>query len=311
MNGENFWGLPVPVSNSPVTFDLEGKCLHVTQVALKGEGSVRLEVSTAILRKQRLVLATLSETHPQAVLDATFFETDKKVTFHAKGNKGDSIHLTGVVVASRETGPNQSDDESDSDYGPSDAQSLEENDRDHTEMQDEQAKDQSNRKKRKHEVDDDPLSMSGDEEEDEEVVSPVSKKKKKKKKRKKEKQDAPNGTAGDDETNFHERRSGLKVAVTKQGRGSKATPGEKISIIYRGYLVENGNMFDSSDGQEPLKFRVGHGVCIKGMDEGALGMKVGEERILVMPPNLAYGPKGIPGVIPPHSTLRFEVSRVE
>lgn len=91
------------------------------------------------------------------------------------------------------------------------------------------------------------------------------------------------------------------------GNGADVKSGDKISIHYLGTL-ENGNKFDSSyDRGQPFETIIGVGQVIRGWDEGVLGMKVGGKRKLIIPFDLAYGERGIPGVIPPKSTLIFEV----
>jgi len=101
--------------------------------------------------------------------------------------------------------------------------------------------------------------------------------------------------------------SGLKYDVIQPGTGETATAGKVVSVHYTGWL-EDGTKFDSSrDRGQPFEFVLGRGQVIKGWDEGVAGMKVDEKRKLYIPANLAYGTRGVPGVIPPNSTLVFEV----
>lgn len=100
--------------------------------------------------------------------------------------------------------------------------------------------------------------------------------------------------------------SGLQIQDLKLGTGPKVTQGRAVLIHYKGTLL-NGKVFDSSYGKKPLKFKVGKGDVIKGMDMGVMGMHVGGSRKLVIPANLAYGKQSLPG-IPANSTLVFEIS---
>ena len=70
---------------------------------------------------------------------------------------------------------------------------------------------------------------------------------------------------------------------------ARAKPGDSVKIHYTG-TFENGTVFDSSAGREPLRFTVGAGEMIRGFDEGVVGMQVGEEKTLHVPADRAYGP---------------------
>jgi FKBP-type peptidyl-prolyl cis-trans isomerase len=101
--------------------------------------------------------------------------------------------------------------------------------------------------------------------------------------------------------------SGLEYWDIKVGTGATATKGSAVKVHYTGWLT-NGKMFDSSVGKAPFTVEpLGSAPVIKGWNEGLQGMKVGGKRQLRIPPDLAYGPGGYPGIIPPNSTLIFDV----
>lgn len=101
--------------------------------------------------------------------------------------------------------------------------------------------------------------------------------------------------------------SGLQYWDIKLGTGDVAKEGSRVRVHYTGWLT-NGKKFDSSvDAGKPFDFRIGNGDVIKGWEEGVTGMRVGGKRQLRIPPNLAYGKDGYPGVIPPNATLIFDI----
>lgn len=92
------------------------------------------------------------------------------------------------------------------------------------------------------------------------------------------------------------------------GDGTEAVRGDMVAVHYTGWLID-GTKFDSSkDRDRPFTFQLGVGQVIKGWDQGVRGMRVGGVRKLTIPPELAYGPRSAGGgVIPPNSTLIFEI----
>ena len=105
--------------------------------------------------------------------------------------------------------------------------------------------------------------------------------------------------------------SGLTYLITKKGTGRQLKAGDTVVLNYTGTLT-NGVKFDSSyDRNEPLAFKLGAGRVIKGWDEGVAKLRVGDHAILMIPGKLAYGPKGVPNVIPPDATLIFIIEVVD
>lgn len=90
------------------------------------------------------------------------------------------------------------------------------------------------------------------------------------------------------------------------GNGATVKNGDKVTVNYIGTL-QNGKQFDNSYTRgTPFTFTVGAGEVIKGWDQGLIGMKVGGQRILVIPSDLAYGAQGA-GPIPANATLVFAI----
>ncbi len=106
--------------------------------------------------------------------------------------------------------------------------------------------------------------------------------------------------------------SGLMYIEQQEGSGNSPTRGQKVEVHYTGYLAEEGfkrgKKFDSSlDRNQPFTFTLGVGQVIKGWDEGVAKMKEGTKSTLIIPPELGYGARGAGSVIPPNSTLIFDV----
>jgi FKBP-type peptidyl-prolyl cis-trans isomerase len=98
-----------------------------------------------------------------------------------------------------------------------------------------------------------------------------------------------------------------EVAV---GNGPTAKDGDTVEMHYRGTFLD-GKQFDASyDRGQTFSFKVGAGQVIKGFDMLVLGMKPGGKRKGTIPPEFGYGSRGAGGVIPPNTTLIFEVELV-
>lgn len=106
--------------------------------------------------------------------------------------------------------------------------------------------------------------------------------------------------------------NGILYKVIATGSGSKPIIGTTISVHYTGWLLKNndtlGTKFDSSvDRGQKFQFPVGAGRVIAGWDKMLADMQPGEKRIIILPPNMAYGSHGAGAAIPPNATLVFEV----
>jgi len=94
-----------------------------------------------------------------------------------------------------------------------------------------------------------------------------------------------------------------------KGKGKKAKAGDNVSVQYVGNSWSTGAQFDASwdRGSEPFTFPLGAGQVIPGWDQGVAGMKEGGRRLLVIPPDLAYGAQSPSPDIGPNETLIFVV----
>ena len=110
----------------------------------------------------------------------------------------------------------------------------------------------------------------------------------------------------------------LQITDVKAGTGIQGTNGRILTVNYTGWLYStsaadhHGNQFDSSrdPGRQPYSFTLGVNQVIAGWDQGLLGMRVGGQRTLIIPPSLGYGSRGTTG-IPGNSTLVFDVELLD
>jgi FKBP-type peptidyl-prolyl cis-trans isomerase FkpA len=93
------------------------------------------------------------------------------------------------------------------------------------------------------------------------------------------------------------------------GTGPEASAGKMVVVHFNAFLPDGTRFDNSRDFDEPKEFTLGSGAVIRGWDEGMRGMKVGGKRLLVIPPDQAYGQAGAP--VPPGSTVVYEVELLE
>ena len=106
-------------------------------------------------------------------------------------------------------------------------------------------------------------------------------------------------------------KSGLFHLIENKGNNDFPSIGSTVSVHYTGKLVD-GTIFDSSyQRNKPISFVLGKGQVIQGWDEGLLKMAKGGSGKLVIPSNLAYGENGAGGIIPPNSTLIFDLELID
>lgn len=110
----------------------------------------------------------------------------------------------------------------------------------------------------------------------------------------------------------------LQRIDVEQGEGAIAQAGDEVTVHYTGWVYDErepdlrGEQFDSSyDRNEPFTFPLGGGQVIAGWEQGVTGMREGGRRELRIPAEMAYGKRGVGGVIPPNASLVFDVELLE
>ncbi|PKP21726.1 MAG: hypothetical protein CVU04_00990 [Bacteroidetes bacterium HGW-Bacteroidetes-20] len=104
--------------------------------------------------------------------------------------------------------------------------------------------------------------------------------------------------------------TGLYFIKTTSGKGKLATKGSKVSVHYKGMLIDGTEFDNSYQRGEPIEIEVGKGQVIPGWDEALQLMKAGDKAKLIIPSKIAYGERGAGGVIPPYATLVFELELI-
>jgi len=110
----------------------------------------------------------------------------------------------------------------------------------------------------------------------------------------------------------------LELIDVVLGTGAEARSGQSVTVHYSGWLYDEtaidkkGSKFDSSvDRGKPFEFLLGAGRVIKGWDQGVVGMKLGGQRTIIIPPDFGYGARGVGNAIPANASLVFEVKLLE
>ena len=104
---------------------------------------------------------------------------------------------------------------------------------------------------------------------------------------------------------------GTRYQDLKPGMGEAAEPGDVVTMHFVGWLDAEGKkgkeIYNSRREREPVSFVVGTDRVMQGWSDGVIGMKAGGKRLLMLPPALGYGSKGVEGVIPPDARLMFVI----
>ena len=104
--------------------------------------------------------------------------------------------------------------------------------------------------------------------------------------------------------------SGVTIEILRPGKGQKAQSGDMVSVHYTGRLTNDTVFDDSRKRGRPIRFTLGKGQVIKGWDEAIAYLHQGDVARITLPPSMAYGDRDL-GVIPPNSTLIFDIELLE
>ncbi|RYG39003.1 FKBP-type peptidyl-prolyl cis-trans isomerase [bacterium] len=100
-----------------------------------------------------------------------------------------------------------------------------------------------------------------------------------------------------------------KITTLVKGSGAAAGAKDSVEVHYKG-LLSNGKVFDSSYGKDTFLVNLERPGVIPGFAQGLYGIRKGEKRRVVIPPELGYGSRGAAGAIPPNETITFELEAI-
>jgi len=121
----------------------------------------------------------------------------------------------------------------------------------------------------------------------------------------------PDSPTAVDEDEYETTDTGIQYYVIEEGDGEMPEEGDPVNVHFTFWLEDGTRLNSSIDVGQPLTFVIGRGQVPPGLEEGVADMRVGEQRQLVLPPELAFGEQGAGDTIPPNSTVVFEVELLE
>jgi len=323
-----FWGL-ILKANRKYTQTIK-KAFHLSQAALEVDSCDDTPVHLVLTSdKLKYVLCTLRKnTCEQVALDLNFAEGDT-ISFTSEGTG--NVHLSGYLVVDDFDDIEASDEEQETmlvnpnKEKKTKAKKQVEVGDDSDDSSDDEAEaaditgggDEEEDSDDDEEEEDDGDDSDDSSDEEEEVQEPKHKQQKvekpkqngveKQPKNKKEKKEQKQQQKSQSAEKAKVIQGGVRIEDLVEGSGIEAKPGKKVVVYYEGRLKSNNKVFDSALKGAGFKFHLGRGEVIKGWDIGVAGMKVGGKRRVTCPPHMGYGNKGSPPVIPPNSTLVFDV----
>ena len=122
---------------------------------------------------------------------------------------------------------------------------------------------------------------------------------------------APSKPTSVKKTDLNRTESGLQYAILTPGTGPRPNAGDTVVLDFTTFLDDGSKIDSSLDRTEPVQLVIGKGQALPAWDEAIVDMKVGEKRQLISPPGMAWGDKGVPGLVPAKATVTFELHLVE